>query len=62
MDKIIKSLADIQPLIMNCYAGSDKEMFNEIVPTCSRCDLLAIDPRKCFLCEEEVICGNCHDT
>ena len=52
MDKVITSLADIQHLIIQCYAGNDKEMFASIAPTCSRCNLLAINPRKCLICDE----------
>ena len=57
----ITQLSDIQSKIFGCYTGLDKEMFSEIAPWCSRCDLIAINPHGCFICQSEMICGTCID-
>ena len=57
----IKSLADVQDQLLMCYVGPDIEMFKEIAPWCCKCDKLAFEPLNCFVCQEAIICGKCHE-
>ena len=57
----VKNISSIQDRLFNCYSGADKELFTQIAPWCCRCDLLAIAPHNCAICQAAILCGTCHD-
>jgi hypothetical protein len=57
--EVFKGMIDLQGKLLELYYGDSFELFQRIVPVCTRCDLVAVGTLNCTLCSNELLCSAC---
>lgn len=52
-------MIDLQGKLLELYSGESFELFQRIVPVCTRCDLVAVGTLNCTLCSNALLCSAC---